>query len=273
MKHEKRYSKTRTVPAQRSNTPQRKDTSWEKVAEWYDELVEEGKDTYQQKVILPNVLRLVGDVKGKAVLDLACGQGFFSRALANAGANVTGADLSESLIRLAKDRSEKNMTYEVANAEHLSFARDQSFDKVLCVLALQNMPDLVPVAKEVRRVLKNDGQFIFVINHPAFRIPKHSSWEHDRANGTIARRIDKYLSKEKIRIDMTPGSQQDKIETWSFHRPLQDYVKALHAAGFAITRLEEWISHKKSQPGPHAQAEDVSRKEFPLFMAVESRPL
>ena len=43
-------------------------------------------------------------------------------------------------------------------------------------------------------------------------------------------------------------------------------------AGLAITRLEEWISHKKSEEGPRATAEDVARKEIPLFLMLEMRP-
>jgi hypothetical protein len=52
---------------------------------------------------------------------------------------------------------------------------------------------------------------------------------------------------------------------------MQDYMKALSSAGFAITRIEEWISHKKSEKGPRQEAEDRARKEFPLFLAIEAR--
>jgi len=57
----------------------KKDTSWGKVADWYDELLEEKTGTYQTEVILPNILRLLDLKKGETILDLACGQGFFSR--------------------------------------------------------------------------------------------------------------------------------------------------------------------------------------------------
>ena len=53
-------------------------TSWGKVAAWYDDLLD-GDDTYQKKVILPNLKRLAGIQKGDQVLDLGCGQGFFAR--------------------------------------------------------------------------------------------------------------------------------------------------------------------------------------------------
>jgi hypothetical protein len=51
---------------------------------------------------------------------------------------------------------------------------------------------------------------------------------------------------------------------------LQFYFKALRKAGFLVSRLEEWNSQKKSQPGPRADAENRARKEFPLFLALEA---
>ncbi len=70
---------------------------------------------------------------------------------------------------------------------------------------------------------------------------------------------------------MTPGKSQGKEVTWSFHRSLQDNMKALANAGFAITKIEEWISHRRSEKGPKAEAEDTARKEFPLFLVAEAR--
>jgi len=53
------------------------DTSWGHVADWYHQHVTESDDTYHEKVIKPNLVRVLGDIKGKHILDLACGQGFF----------------------------------------------------------------------------------------------------------------------------------------------------------------------------------------------------
>jgi hypothetical protein len=48
-------------------------------------------------------------------------------------------------------------------------------------------------------------------------------------------------------------------------------VKALAKAGFAVTNLEEWVSHKKSDSGPRAAEENRARKEIPMFMYLEAR--
>jgi len=243
-------------------------TSWGNVVEWYDDYLS-GEDTYQSKVILPNVLRLLAIQKGEKILDLACGQGFFTREIVKFGVGVTGVDISEELIQEAK-KNVPGAKFHVAPASKLSFARNQEFDTVLCVLALQNMEDLVPVFKEVHRALKPSGRFLMILNHPAFRVLKRSSWGWDEEQKIQYRRIDGYLSSAKVPIDMHPGLKTN-TKTISYHRSLQDFVKALTNAGFVVSRLEEWESHKKSGKGSRQAAEDRARKEIPLFMALETR--
>jgi hypothetical protein len=75
------------------------------------------------------------------------------------------------------------------------------------------------------------------------------------------------MSESSEKIDMTPGSASS-VYTVSFHRPLQYFFKAFAKNGLSVTRLEEWISNRKSEKGPHQMAEDISRKEFPLFISL-----
>ena len=69
-------------------TDKPKKTSWGKVAEWYSDILEKEEGTYQKDLILPNLLRLTDIKKNETVLDLACGQGFFSREFIKLGAKV-----------------------------------------------------------------------------------------------------------------------------------------------------------------------------------------
>ncbi len=254
-----------------------KDTSWGNVATWYDAHLEKGKDTYHEKVVYPHLLRIIGEAKDKRVLDLACGQGQFSRMLSEKGSLVTGIDLGEELITIAKKQNallpaKKNpITYVHGSADTLSMFSDVSFDIVVCVLALQNIENLSKTIKEAHRVLKDKGTFIFVLNHPAFRNPRQTHWGYDESTDTQYRRVDEYMSESHTRIDMTPGSSKEKKFTVSFHRPLQVYIKALAKAGFVLARLEEWESHKVSEQGPRQKAENKSRKEIPLFMCIEAK--
>lgn len=244
-------------------------TSWGGVAQWYGEYL--GKeDTYQSKVILPNLTRLLDITKGEKVLDLACGQGFFAKEFVKLGATVVGSDVSSELIKDAKTNAPGAQFY-TSPGSKLTFSKNHEFDAVVCVLALQNMEDIVAVFSEVKRVLKPTGRFMFVLNHPTFRVLKRSSWGWDEATKTQYRRIDGYLSGAKVSIDMQPGKAGGK-KTISYHRSLQDFFKALGKANFAVTHLEEWISHKESGKGPRQSAEDTARKEIPLFMALEANP-
>jgi ubiquinone/menaquinone biosynthesis C-methylase UbiE len=253
----------------------KKDTSWGKVAGWYDEMLENKDGTYQKEVILPNLMRLVNPQKGEKIIDIACGQGFFSRALQEVGAEVTGADIAKELIGLAKIHSSQSIKFEVAPADALAFAKDATFDKALIVLALQNIENLQGALREAYRVLKPGGTFYIVLNHPAFRIPKSSSWNWDHETHRQYRRIDSYMSDARERIEMNPGAQKagEKRFTISFHRPLQLYFKMLNKAGFLMGRVEEWVSHKKSNAGPRQAEEDRIRKEIPMFLFIEAKKL
>lgn len=246
----------------------KKDTSWNKVASWYDEMLTNDIDNYQSKVILPNLLRMLDLKKGEQVFDLACGQGYFSNVFARNGAKVIASDISKRLIEKAKKQNSE-IDFYIAPAHEAKFLKDASVDAIVIVLAIQNIENVTEVFRECARVLKKTGRMLMVLNHPAFRVPQGSDWYF--SDDVQSRIVSKYLSESKVSIDMTPGEKdpKKKIKTISFHRPIQYYMKLLSKNGFAITRLEEWISHKNSQVGPRQKAEDISRKEIPMFMCIE----
>src|SRR3989344_7909634 len=257
-------------------SPKKSDTSWGHVANWYHEHVSESDDSYHEKVIKPNLLRILGDIKDKRILDVACVQGFFSRALASAGAHVTGADIAPELIAIAKKLGPASITYLAAPASRMPLP-DESFDAAICVLALQNIKDLSGALAPGSPLLKKGGSFVIVLNHPAFRIPRPSQWGFDPDGssesggaGIQFRRIDRYLSETSYQIQMHPGSDPSAT-TLSYHRPLQLYMKELAKHGFVLAGIEEWISHRTSEKGPRRDAEDRARKEFPLFLMLRAR--
>jgi ubiquinone/menaquinone biosynthesis C-methylase UbiE len=241
-------------------------TSWGEVDAWYDAHLKE-EDTYHTRVILPNILRLIDPKPGITILDIACGQGFFAKHLLQKGAAVIGVDISKELIARAKLHAPEG-TFFVSPADNLSMIPHESVDRVLISLAIQNIEHAAGVIQEVARVLKKGGTLTIVMNHPAFRIPKKSSWEYDEKSAIQYRRIEGYLSESKTTISMHPG-QEHSPETVSFHRPLQWYVKTITNHGLLIDRLEEWTSHKTSV-GKRAKAENRARKEFPLFLAIRA---
>jgi 2-polyprenyl-3-methyl-5-hydroxy-6-metoxy-1,4-benzoquinol methylase len=244
-----------------------KDTSWEKSADWYDRIIgEKGSELYRA-VVLPKALDLLAPRPAERVLDLGCGQGVFSRALAGRGCEVTGADLSASLIAKAKAYpSRRPVRFVVRDAAQLE-GLGGDFDAISAILCVQNMEHLADVCRATAGVLRPGGRMLWVVNHPAFRIPRQSAWGHDEGRKIQYRRVDRYASALSIPIVMHPG-QRESEETVSFHRSLGDLTACAFQAGLMLSGLEEWISEKQSQPGPRARAENRARQEFPLFMAL-----
>src|SRR3989344_5778441 len=247
------------------------DTSWDAVAGWYDRLLAD-PESYQSQVVLPGLMRLI-EADGKLdksdkFIDIACGQGFFSKSYLAAGAGeVVGSDISPELIDLARKSAEgqKDISFHVAPAHKQEFAKTGYFSRASIILALDNIRELQETVSEVARVLVRGGKLYIVINHPSFRIVGQSFWEYDSRKHIQYRRLDAYLSESSKKIVMNPGkvaSGVGGVATVTFHRPISAYVKALAQSGFAVTNMEEWISHKKSEKGPRAKAEDKARKEF-----------
>jgi SAM-dependent methyltransferase len=105
---------------------------------------------------------MLGDVRGKRVLDYGCGHGMASVVLARRGALVTGFDLSAGYVEEARRRAAANEVvayFRQADAEDLPFA-DQSFDAVWGCAILHHL-DLQRAGAELRRVLRPDGVAVF----------------------------------------------------------------------------------------------------------------
>ena len=243
-------------------------TSWDKQAEWYNNLLSQNPDSYQERVIKPNLIRLMAIKSGEKVLDLACGNGFFSVVFQKAGAEVIGIDSAPKLIEMAKKN--KGIDFQVNSADKLSNIADRSIDQIACVMAIQNIENVKGVLAEAKRVLKPNGKLHIIMSHPSFRVPKQSSWEWDEKNKIQYRRIDKYLSESKVQIQMHPGDNPEE-KTITFHRPLQYYFKLFKNAGFVVANLEEWISDRISEPGPRAEAENRTRQKNPLFIYIQAK--
>jgi 2-polyprenyl-3-methyl-5-hydroxy-6-metoxy-1,4-benzoquinol methylase len=259
-------------------TPDAPPTHWGEVADWYDQLVGEAGSEFHREVVLPGAMRLLGAKSGDAVLDIACGQGVLCRLLARQGVQATGIDAAVDLIRIARDRNAQlpsdavKPVYQTADVRDLAALAgamtEDSFSAAACLLAIQNINPIAPVFRGVARLLKPMGRLVLVMMHPCFRGPKESSWGWDERAMVQYRRVDRYLLPRKIPIVTHPGKGKDY--TWTFHKPIEAYVKALRNAGLLIDAIEEWPSHKTSTSGPRAPAENTARKEIPLFLAIRA---
>jgi SAM-dependent methyltransferase len=207
---------------------------WDEAAESWADFVGQGKDYYRDELNNPATFRLIGNVKGRLVLDLACGEGYNARMLARKGAKVTGADFSVKLIEHARTEEAKEKSgidYHVADAADLSRFPNNHFDLVTCFMALQDIKSYKRALSEVARVLKGKGRFVFSIPHPCFEMVVNKG---NRISTTT-----RYFGAAEDHIHWKMERLLHPFETTSFHRTLTDYFTVLHKNGLLVTRLVE----------------------------------
>ncbi|WP_213357652.1 class I SAM-dependent methyltransferase [Chlamydiifrater phoenicopteri] len=252
------------------------DTSWGKVAKEYHSIVGSDGHFYHREVILPNIQTFIDISSKDFFIDIGCGQGVFEKILPK-NSKYLGIDISKELVKLA-ERSKISPKHEFVVADltkpelpQKTQAHFESASKAVAILSLQNMTNPEVAISHASKLLNNNGLFVIILNHPCFRIPRLSSWQYDENQGLMYRRVDRYLSKQKIPIQNNPGRKHSAL-TWSFHFPLSFWITALKDCGFHLVDMEEWTSPKQSY-GKRGKAENLARKEFPLFLALKAQKI
>lgn len=212
--------------------------------------------------IMPYTLEKLGDVTGKHILDLGCGEGGYSRALAQKGAVVTSADCSKAMIEYAKQKAaEENLkiNHFVINANSLDGINDNDYDMVLCAMMLMDVEDLDGVLKEIHRVLKPNGTVFISILHPCFK-GKETAWKPTE-NGVQVTVSDYHNPKEWL------GEIKGMSDPILYrHRTMSEYVKAFVRNKFKIIDMNEPIPTKE-------QSQMSSRvawlEKVPMYLFIE----
>jgi ubiquinone/menaquinone biosynthesis C-methylase UbiE len=209
------------------------EATYDRVAAEYDVWVGEGSmladGTFEE---------LVGEVDGQRVCSVACGQGREARYLASRGAVVTGVDLSEELVARARQYEEAEplgISYLQGDAHTLEGLESESFDGVVCYMALMDVPDLERAVQSVARVLRPEGWFVFVITHPCFKAPATGDLV-DHVNQSVRRTVGRYFDEGYWD---GPGLHSETLPVGAYHRTLSTYVAALTRAGLVIEQLRE----------------------------------
>lgn len=245
-------------------------SSWEPVAGWYDESVGQKGDFTHRAVVIPKTIRLLAPTKESKILDLGCGQGILGRELGYVR-RFTGVDISPSLIAFARKRdTHPSHRYFIADATKPLPVAENDFTHVSAILMMDNVKNPDAIIQTAKKHLLPGGIFVFVINHPAFRIPRQSTWDIDMDNKIQSRKINRYLSPLSIPITLHPSKGASSPITWTYHFPISTYVQWLCHHGFVVERLEEWIWEKTST-GKSGKMENRARAEFPLFLAIRAK--
>ncbi len=177
------------------------------------------------------MLEALGDVCGKKVIDIGCGEGRFCRILSKRGAVMTGIDLTEALIERARSLGSKGETYLVGDAEDLEGVRDESFDLAVSYIVLTDLLDYRRSIQEAYRVLRPGGRFVVCNIHP-MRSAKEPGWIRQ---GTV---------KLFYPLDHYTEEGPREFMWWgrpfvNMHRTLSSHVSAFLNAGFTIEGLHE----------------------------------
>jgi len=222
------------------------ETKWDKMAEWWNQEVGEKGVWHQRNSIDPVVFKKLGNIKNKVILEIGCGNGYFTRLLAKKGAKVTGIDLSRKLIAFALKREKSKpfgIKYLVRNAAKLYGLKSRSFDIVIANMCLMDIADAQGTIKEASRVLKKNGYFLFSITHPVFNTvgDEWTILKAEDGKKYFARAIYKYLSSVKGTFNLWASG----IQTDLYHRSIQTYFKYLLNSGFLINEFIEIPTKKK----------------------------
>ncbi len=223
--------------------------TYNKLAEQYNALIDhKPHNAYYDR---PNTLKLIGNPKGKKILDAACGPGKYAEILLSEGAEVVGFDISPKMIKHATKRNKESGTFFVHDLEQpFDQLESTTFDIVVCALAMHYIQDWNNTLKEFYRVLKPNGYLVISIEHPFFEYTYFKSKQ--------------YFDVESV--SCTWNGFGIPVEVHSYRRPLQDCINPLLINGFMIDALLE--------PKPVAAFEKLDPKhykelnEFPAFMCI-----
>jgi SAM-dependent methyltransferase len=188
----------------------------------------------QEAVIVPWLPELLPDLTGKSVVDLGCGDGWFCRYAADAGAGaVVGVDSSARMLQLARERrTDARISYLRAFAEDVEFPA-ASADVVVSILALHYVADLDPVLAGIAAWLDHGGAFVEIVEHPIFTSQRERSGWMTVEGRHLAWPVSDYVDE---------GA---RTATWfvdgvvRYHRTLATIVNGIRSAGLTIDQVVE----------------------------------
>lgn len=226
--------------------------AWNHAAPGWEDFVESGKDYYRHEIHGPALLAVCEPLAGQRVLDLGCGQGFFTRQLAQHGAQAVGVDISEELLALAHRHEAEEplgIEYYLTNAAevHLRFAAG-SFDLVTACFALHDMAKPAAALRSAHHVLKDGGRLAFAGPHPGTDTP-YREWELNPDGSQGALKINHYFDSGPTVLHWGMKRLIQHFDTPYWRHTLSEWSAMIAQAGFLIRRVYE----------PRATAEQVQR--------------
>ncbi|MGW1179511.1 class I SAM-dependent methyltransferase [Kitasatospora sp. NPDC002543] len=215
---------------------------------------------------VPSFLGLVGDVRGRSVLDLACGTGFYSREFKRRGAaDVLGVDLSGEMVAAARAselREPLGVRYEVGDVAELP-PLDRRFDIALAVHCLNYAEDVAAMermCRAARRSLVPGGEFFVLAQKPDYRFDCPSLERYGFRCEPLGEEIE---TGPRVRVTALIDPEPISIVATAPRREVFEH--SLRAAGF--TGLE-WVPLAVSEAGVRAYGREFWA-DFLAFPSLE----
>jgi ubiquinone/menaquinone biosynthesis C-methylase UbiE len=202
----------------------------------------------------PAVLDLMGEVRGRRVLDVGCGPGLYAEQLRDRGALVTAFDASPEMVRLARARVGPGVEIRVWDLEEpLSWLPDASHDLAVMALVIHHIDNRAQALSEIHRVLRPGGRLILSTTHPT---------------GDWLLKGGGYFDREQIEETW----QEDwHLRYWK--QPLEAWCAEFTDAGFLIERLvEPRPADSMAAAHPDEYRHLMDNPGFIAFVLVHQRP-
>jgi 2-polyprenyl-3-methyl-5-hydroxy-6-metoxy-1,4-benzoquinol methylase len=249
---------------------------WEKNASFWDEHMGEGND-FQNLLIGPTTERLLNIQMEESVLDIACGNGNFSRRLARLGARVVAFDQSHTFIERAISRTTEEidrieyLVIDATEQEQLLSLGEARFDSAVCNMAIMDISDIEPLLNVLPHLLKPHGCIVFSVTHPCFNFNGISKIVEEKdldgeMTYTYAVKVSEYITPT---ARMGIGVIGQPVPHYYFHRPLHVLLNSFFEVGFVLDRIEEPVFDLESNG--HSPFSWNNFKEIPPVIIVRMR--
>jgi ubiquinone/menaquinone biosynthesis C-methylase UbiE len=184
------------------------------------------------------------DLRGKKVLDLGCGDGYELSIIQPKGALIFGLDSCEEMVDLAKQKNPDGII-KVGYLEDIPFP-DHTFDVVISKWTFQANSSIDPIYKEIARVLKPGGSFIYLTSHPI------RQFFEKKQNGK------NYFKKESVKSVFFDGKITESGTSHTFN----EYLSPTFFAHFTLEAFGE---------GWDMGAEKINGDTYPSYFIVKAR--
>lgn len=182
---------------------------------------------------------MLPDFEGKRVLDLGCGFGWHCQYAIEQGASqVIGIDISEQMLAVAKEKTDRRISYMRMPIEDASFD-EKSFDVVISSLAFHYIESFSQLVDKAAHCLVSGGDFVFSVEHPIFTASGTQDWYYDEKGNILHFPVDHYFHEGR-RTTSFLGE-----EVLKYHKTLTTYLNGLIQGGFELTGIVE------PQPSEH----------------------